>query len=136
MSLKLEIVTPAGRLLEKEATSVVLPTQMGEVGILPGHVPLTTLVEAGELQLGHDASSETIIVGNGFALIENDRVSVLTNAAINEENIDESAVEDARQRAEAALAEKGDLDPAEVERLESVVRFSVAQLTAAGRKRR
>jgi F-type H+-transporting ATPase subunit epsilon len=128
MPLQLEIVTPAGRALERTADSVVLPTTLGEIGILPGHIPLSTLVEAGELRVLEGTSREIFVVGNGFALIENDRVAVLTDSAVNEASIDEQTVEQARRRAEEALAQNGELDPAEVEKLESIVRFSVAQL--------
>jgi F-type H+-transporting ATPase subunit epsilon len=135
MSLTLEIVTPEGRVLEKPADTVVLTTATGEIGILPGHIPLATMLEAGPLRVGTGATAESLVVGRGFALIENDRVSVLTDSAINEAQIDEAAVEEAMARAQKALAEKtDDLDPAEVERLEGIVRFSVAQLVA--RKKR
>jgi F-type H+-transporting ATPase subunit epsilon len=135
MPLQLEIVTPAGRALERTADSVVLPTTLGEIGILPGHIPLSTLVEAGELRVLEGTSRETFVVGNGFALIENDRVAVLTDSAVNEASIDEQTVEQARRRAEEALAQNGELDPAEVEKLESIVRFSVAQLIVRKTKR-
>jgi len=129
MALTLEIVTPEGRVLEKPADTVVLTTASGEIGILPGHIPLATMLEAGSLRIGTGATTESLVVGRGFAMIENDRVSVLTDSAINEEQIDEHAAEEAMARAHKALAEQtGDLDPAEVERLESVVRFAVAQL--------
>ena len=87
------------------------------------------MVEAGELRLTAGAESDAYVVGRGFALIENDRVSVLTDSAIDTDDIDENAAANARERAEKALAEKSDLEPAEVERLESIVRFAVAQLT-------
>jgi F-type H+-transporting ATPase subunit epsilon len=135
MPLQLEIVTPAGRALERTADSVVLPTTLGEIGILPGHIPLSTLVEAGELRVLEGTSREIFVVGNGFALIENDRVAVLTDSAVNEASIDEQTVEQARRRAEEALAQNGELDPAEVEKLESIVRFSVAQLIVRKTKR-
>jgi F-type H+-transporting ATPase subunit epsilon len=128
MPLHLEIVTPQGRALERAADTVVLPTTTGEIGVLPGHVPLTTMLDAGELRVASGAATEAYVVGRGFALIENDRVSVLTDSAIDEKNIDEQAVQAAIERAEKALAEKSTLDPAEIERLESVVRFAVAQL--------
>jgi F-type H+-transporting ATPase subunit epsilon len=135
MSLTLEIVTPEGRVLEKPADTVVLTTATGEIGILPGHIPLATMLEAGPLRVGTGATAESLVVGRGFALIENDRVSVLTDSAINEAQIDEAAVEEAMARAQKALAERtDDLDPAEIERLEGIVRFSVAQLVA--RKKR
>jgi F0F1-type ATP synthase epsilon subunit len=63
-------------------------------------------------------------------MIAKDTVSVLTDSAVNEENIDEASVQEAMSRAERALSEKSGLDPTEVERLESVVRFAVAQLAA------
>lgn len=134
MSLQLEIVTPEGMALEKTVDSVVLPGAMGEVGILPGHIPLTIMLDPGELRISGEGATDSFVISRGFALVANDSVSVLTDAAIDEDNIDEQLVEDARRRAEDALAEKHELDPDEVERLESVVRFSVAQLTA--RKKR
>jgi F-type H+-transporting ATPase subunit epsilon len=131
MSLTLEIVTPEGRVLEKPADTVVLTTASGEIGILPGHIPLATMLEAGPLRVGTGGTMDSFVVGRGFALVENDRISVLTDSAINETGIDEKAAEEAMARAQKALAEKtDDLDPAEIERLESVVRFAVAQLAA------
>ena len=67
--------------------------------------------------------------------MQGDRVSVLAESAIDEEKIDENAVEKAMQRAEEALRGKETLDPAEIERLEGVVRFSVAQLGVKRRRR-
>jgi F-type H+-transporting ATPase subunit epsilon len=130
MPLQLEIVTPEGKALEKSADSVVLPGVEGELGILPGHIPLTVMLDPGELRITTDGVSDSYIISRGFALVANDIVSVLTDASVDEENIDEQLVEDARNRAEEALAKQHDLDPSEVERLESVVRFSVAQLLA------
>lgn len=134
MPLQLEIVTPEGKALERTAESVVLPGSMGEIGILPGHIPLTIMLDPGELRYDGEGGSDSLIIGSGFALIANDTVSVVTDGAVNEKNIDEQLVEDARRRAEEALAEKHELDPAEVERLESVVRFSVAQVLAKKRR--
>jgi F-type H+-transporting ATPase subunit epsilon len=130
MPLQLEIVTPEGKALEKTTDTVVLPGSLGEVGILPGHIPLTIMLDAGELRFQGESGSDSLIIGRGFALVANDTVSVLTDGAINEKNVDEQHVEEARRRAEEALAEKHDLDPDEIERLESVVRFSIAQLFA------
>jgi F-type H+-transporting ATPase subunit epsilon len=73
------------------------------------------------------------VVGGGFAQVSGEKVSILADSAINEDKIDENAVADAMKRAEDELKSKDSLAPAEVERLEAVVRFSVAQL---GIKRR
>lgn len=134
MSLTLEIVTPEERAYSDSADHVVIPTTTGEVGVLAGHIPLLTQVEPGELRLYRNGELHYLAVGKGFAQVTGNKVSVLAESAIREEKIDESAVEEAMKRAQEALS-GADLDPAEVERLESVVRFSVAQLLVKQRRR-
>jgi len=133
MPLTLEIVTPEARVYSDTVDTVVIPTTSGEVGILPGHIPLVTQVAHGELRVTKDGKIQNLAVDGGFAQIQGDKVSILAESAITEEKIDEHAVEAAMQRAETALKEKTTLAPAEVERLEAFVRFGVAQL---GVKRR
>lgn len=135
MPLTLEIVTPEDRVYSDTVDTVVIPTVEGEIGILPGHIPLLTQVAEGELRVTKGAETKGLVVGGGFAEIDGDRVKVLAEFAINEAQIDENAVEKAMQRAEEALKGKAKLDPAEIERLEGLVRFSVAQL-GVKRKRR
>jgi len=135
MSLTLEIVTPEERAYSDTADHVVIPTTTGEVGVLSGHVPLLTQLEPGELRLYRGSEVQYLAVGRGFAQVAGDKVSVLAESAISEEKINESAVEEAMKRAEEALKAPDDLDPAEVERLESVVRFSVAQLLLKQRRK-
>jgi F-type H+-transporting ATPase subunit epsilon len=135
MPLTLEIVTPEARVYSDTIDTVVIPTVEGEIGILPGHIPLLTQVAAGELRVIKDGKTSHLAVGGGFADVNGDCVSVLAESAIAEEKIDVNAVEDARARAEKTLKEKFDLEPAEVERLEGVVRFAVAQLTVKARRR-
>ncbi len=135
MPLVLEIVTPAARVYSDTIDSVVIPTLEGEIGILPGHIPLLTQVDAGELRVMKGGKVEGLVVGAGFAQIAKDKVSVLTESAIEEEKIDENIVEEAMRRAEDALRGKESLEPAEIERLEGIVRFSVAQLGVKRRRR-
>jgi F-type H+-transporting ATPase subunit epsilon len=92
-----------------------------------------TQVESGELRVTKNNTTQHLAVGKGFAQVLGDTISVLAESAITEEKIDEHAVEEAMRRAEEALRGKENLDAAEVERLEGVVRFAVAQL---GVKRR
>ena len=132
MLLLIEIVTPEKKVYSGNADSVVLPTVEGEIGVLPGHIPILTMLDPGELEVSVGGKIEYLAVDKGFAQIYGDKVSVLTESAINIEEIDLSAVEEARARAEAALkeAEKSGIDPAEVEKLETIVRFSLAQKLA------
>ena len=127
MPLLLEIVTPEKKVYSNSVDAVVLPTDSGEVGILPGHIPLLVLLQPGELQVTLGTQTEYLAVDKGFAQVHADRVSVLTEQAIQVEEIDFGAMESARARAEEALAEarrKGE-DPALVEEAERVLRFAV-----------
>lgn len=135
MPLTLEIVTPEARVYSDVIETVVIPTVEGEIGILPGHIPLLTQVQAGELRVSKNGRTDYLAVGNGFAEIDGDKVSVLAESAIDEAKIDEDAAEKAQARAEEALRNRESMDPAEVERLEGVVRFSVAQLGVKRRRR-
>jgi F-type H+-transporting ATPase subunit epsilon len=128
MPLTLEIVTPEARVYSETVDTVVIPTVEGEVGILPGHIPLVTQVGAGELRATKGGVTQLLVVGGGFAQVTGEKVSILADSAIHEDKIDENVVADAMKRAEEALKGKETLAPAEIERLESVVRFSVAQL--------
>lgn len=135
MALTLEIVTPEARVYSSTIDTVVIPTVEGEIGILPGHIPLLTQVADGELRVVKNGVEEALIIGDGFAQVDGDKVSILAENAIEEAKIDEQAVEKAMQRAQEELRGHDDMDPAEVERLESFVRFAVAQLGAKRRRR-
>ncbi|MDX2185691.1 MAG: ATP synthase F1 subunit epsilon [Opitutaceae bacterium] len=135
MALTLEIVTPEARVFSDTIETVVIPTVEGEIGILPGHIPLLTQVQAGELRITRQGKVEHLAVGAGFAEVVGDRVSVLAESAITEEKIDAAAVEQAMKRAEEALKTQSKLAPEEIERLEGFVRFAVAQLYVKRRGR-
>ncbi len=132
MPLTLEIVTPEEIVYRDSVDSVVLPTVVGEAGILPGHVPILTMLKPGELAVTKNGEKTMLAVDKGFAQVLGDKVSVLAEGAIDIAEIDMTAVEEAQERAEKALAEARakKLDPAEVEKLETIVRFSLAQKLA------
>lgn len=130
MPLLLEIVTPERKAFSGPADSVILPTATGQIDILPGHIPLTTLLEPGEIVVTNGTAVERLVVDKGFARVLGDTVSILTEAAIDEAKIDLHAVEAAEKRAEAALQEartRKDVDPAEVEKMEQILRFAAVQ---------
>jgi F-type H+-transporting ATPase subunit epsilon len=135
MALTLEIVTPEARVFSDTIDTVVIPTVDGELGILPGHIPLLTQVQDGELRVTKGTVVSFLAVGGGFAQVSGDKVSILAERAITEDKIDEKAVENALQRAEQAIKEAKDMDPAEFEHLQNMVRFSGTQLALKRRRR-
>jgi len=135
--MKLEIVTPEFIAYSGEADAVILPTVDGEVGILPGHIPLVTLLEAGEIEVIRKGSREFLTIDRGFAEVVTDQISVITEAAIDVQDIDPKAAEEAERRAREELEKAKDqnMDPADLERLEGSFRFAIAKKLAAGRRR-
>jgi len=134
MSLTLEIVTPEGRVYSDTVDTVVIPTVEGEIGILPGHIPLLAQVDNGELRASKAGQVQNLAVSGGFVQVEGDRVSVLAEFAMREEQIDEAAVEKAVERAKEALRNPEKLDSTEIDRLEGVLRFAVVQLGVGKRR--
>ncbi len=135
--IALEIITPNAKVLETEADQVVLPAEAGETGVLTGHIPLVTKLKAGEIKVIHGNKTEYIAVDCGFARVLGDTVEVLTEAAIDVNDIDLAEVEAAQSRAEAALkaAEDEGHDPEQAEQLAQKVNFLIAQKLAKGRRR-
>jgi F-type H+-transporting ATPase subunit epsilon len=130
MSLTLEIVTPDRRAYTGEADSVTLPTALGSIGILKGHLPLTSIIEAGEVVVVLNGKTSRLAVDKGFVRVVSDKVSVVTEAAIDETKIDLKAIEQAEERArqavEAARGQK-EIDPVEIAKIEQILRFAAVQ---------
>ena len=125
-TLKLEIVTPEAKVYSEDVDMVTLPGVEGEMGIFPMHVPLMTQLSAGEVGVRKGGQDFFLAVGEGFVEVTGERVSILTDMAIKAENIDETKAEEARQRAEARLAEK--LDDTEIASVSAALAHSLAQL--------
>jgi len=105
---------------------VTLPGSEGEMGILPNHVPLMTQIVPGEIIVRKDNRDYFLAVGEGFVQITGERVAIMTDMAIRAENIDEAKAEEARQRAQARLAEQ--LDDTEAAMVNAALAHSLAQL--------
>lgn len=135
MNLRLEIVTPEGKAFSDDVNDVVLPGGLGEMDVLPAHSNLVTTLLPGELRYKKDGHTHELAIGAGFAEIQGDRVNVLTDMAVRDAQIDESAVEAALQRAESRLKETADLGAEEAAAVEAAIANSLAQLKLK-RKRR
>lgn len=129
MSLLVDIVTPEGKLLSREVDSAVIPTASGETGILPGHIPLITKVIRGELRLINGTEVDRIAVDKGFAEVIGNRVAILAEGAVDIDDVDLGSIEAAQKRAEEALeeAKNENMDPVEVEQLETRLQFLLTQ---------
>ena len=105
-TLHLEIVTPEQRVYQADVDQVVVPGVEGELGILPQHIPLMTQIRPGELRIYQNGKESRFAVGEGFLEVRPDRVSILTDMAISEADIDEKATEEAVARAEKEMRDQ------------------------------
>ena len=102
----LEIVTPVAATFTAKVASVTLPGRAGELGVLPGHLPLFTLVKPGQLTAVTDEGDRVFAVGSGFAEILPNEVRVMVSSCDGADSID---LENARDR----LKKLSDLSSAE-----------------------
>lgn len=132
-TLRLEIVTPEAKAYSEDVEMVVLPGTDGELGVYPQHVPVLTTLKPGELRVFKSGRETSLAVGEGFAEITGDSISVLTDMALESTAIDESAAEAAVARAQAAMKE--DLGAEEVAAVQASLQKALAQLNVKRRHR-
>ncbi|OGY93443.1 MAG: ATP synthase F1 subunit epsilon [Candidatus Komeilibacteria bacterium RIFOXYC1_FULL_37_11] len=105
--LKLKIVTPEKILFERRILQVSVSTVLGEITILPNHIPLVSQLIPGEIVVKTDQGEEDLMaVSGGFVEILPDQVVILADTAERAEEIDEERAEAARLRAEEVLKTK------------------------------
>ena len=130
MSMHLDIVTPEKKVFSDEVENVYLPGADGEMGVLPAHAGLVTALQAGELRYLHNGEVGTLAVGSGFAEITQEKVVVLTDMALGEDEIDEEETEKAIERAKEELhSMEHDLDAEEAAHLQAMISKQMAALT-------
>lgn len=86
--ITLEIVTPKGLALREEVDHVAAPSVNGEVGVLPGHLPLLAALRTGIVTFHQGAEETRVAVGDGFAEVSNDRALLLTDRFMERGSVD------------------------------------------------
>ena len=132
-TLRLEITTPEAKVYSDDVEMVVVPGVEGELGILPHHIPLLTAIKPGELKVTKAGQSLYLAVGEGFAEVTLDAVSILTDMAIEEKAIDEAAAQEAVRRAEEAMRHPH-INDEEVASVQATLQKSLAQLHVKRRR--
>ena len=107
-TIQVDIVSPEGELFSGVASEVFASASQGDLGILPRHAPLLTLLKPGEVRVRTpDGEEHHFFVGGGALEVQPTRVTVLADTALRARDIDEAAALAAKQRAEEALQQKG-----------------------------
>jgi len=112
-TFKLEILTPNGEIFNGNAVSVVLPGKEGEFGVLAGHASLTTLLEAGVVDIEkEDKSVESIVINWGVAQVDEEKVVILVEGAAAIRGKTESEIAKALDEAKQLISSIADSNPA------------------------
>lgn len=102
--IKFQIVTPEKVLLKEEISQVSVPTKMGEITILPNHIPLVASLAPGVMELTKiNGEKEIISISGGFIEVLKDKIVILADTAERAEEIDLARVEAAKQKAEEVI---------------------------------
>jgi F-type H+-transporting ATPase subunit epsilon len=129
--IHLEIVNPEKLLFSGEVDSVSLPGKGGYLGILPGHAPLLSELQIGEIRYKRGQEIGTFSCCKGFVEVLPDKVSVLADVAERPEDISIERAREAKQRAEQRLRSKDhDID---FERAQQALRRALMRLDVASR---
>jgi F-type H+-transporting ATPase subunit epsilon len=130
-TIRVDIVSAEGSIWAGEANLVIAPARMGDVGIAPRHAPMLTTLRPGDLRVQRDGQEELYFyVTGGILEVQPRQVTVLADTALRAEQLDESAADEARKAAEAALkgaSTKEDLAHAQGQLVEASARYRAAQ---------
>ena len=107
-TLTVNIVTPDGPVYDSEVDMVIANTASGEIGILPGHIPMVAPLVVGAVKLKKDGKSEYVAVTGGFVEVRPEKVTILTQSAEVASSIDLARAKEAVKRAEERLQMKQD----------------------------
>jgi len=134
MPIRLEIVTAERVVFSEDVDVVVAPGVEGQLGALPHHAPLMTMLEPGELLARKGSEEIAMAISGGFLEVRPDRIIVLADAAERAEEIDIARAEAAKRRAEEQLHLRApDVDAA---RAEAAMRRSMVRLKVAEKRKR
>ena len=136
MTIHVDIVSAEKALYSGSAEVVIAPGQRGELGILPGHMPLMTRIKPGavRVKVPQQEQEELIFVAGGILEVQPNLITVLADTAIRGKDLDEAKALEAKKKAEEAMADKSaEMDYA---RAQAELAEAIAQLSAIQKLRR
>jgi F-type H+-transporting ATPase subunit epsilon len=129
-TIHVDVVSAEESIFNGEAKFVALPGEAGELGILPGHVPLITRIKPGAVRIEKaDGGEEFVFVAGGILEVQPNRVTVLSDTAIRGADLDEAKATEARKQAEEAMKNaKSEIDMAKAASELAVMAAQIAAL--------
>lgn len=135
-SIRLEIVTAERVVYTEDVDIVIVPGAEGQLGILPHHAPLMTILTCGEIITRRGTEEDIMAISGGFLEVRPDRVIILADSAERAEEIDGARAEAARERAEQRIKERGVTSDLDMARVEASLRRAMARLSVLDKVKR
>ncbi|MEK8089617.1 F0F1 ATP synthase subunit epsilon [Thermithiobacillus plumbiphilus] len=133
MTIRVDVVSAEQSIYEGTAEMVVVPGEMGEIGVLPRHAPLLTRLRAGEVRIRNGEHVEYLFVSGGIVEIQPHVVTILSDTAERASDLDEAKALEAKQRAEERMA--GQLSDIDYARAQADIAEQIARLRTIHRLR-
>ena len=133
-TFKLEIVTAERMVFSDDVSTLVAWGVEGQLGILPHHAPLMTMLQPGDILIRKDKEEEFFAISGGFLEVRPDKVIILADACERVDEIDIARAEEAKRRAQETMKEAP--LSAEAAMAEAALRRSLARLKVAEKRRR
>ena len=130
-TLKVNIVTPDGPVYDSEVEMVSTKAQSGELGILPGHIPMVAPLQIGAVRLKKGGDTELVAVSGGFLEVRPEQVTILAQSAETAEAIDIERAKEAKGRAEGRL--QGSRDDVDFRRAELSLKRAMNRINVSER---
>ena len=135
MTIHVDVVSAEASIFSGLAEFVVLPGESGELGILPGHVPLMTRIKPGAVRIKlPDNKEELIFVAGGLLEVQPGLITVLADTAIRGDDLDEAKALEAKRLAEEAMVNRASV--IDYARAQAELSEAMAQLAAIDRLRK
>jgi F-type H+-transporting ATPase subunit epsilon len=136
MPLLLEIVTPERLAYSDTVDSVQLPGVEGELGVLPHHAPLVSMLGVGELRIRKGGAEESFAIVGGFLQVRPDKVVVMAETADMASEIDLDKAQHARREAEQALEGGARTDAVDLAAARAALQHALLRIRVAERRHR
>jgi len=131
VKIRFKIVTPERTVYENEIDQVTLPTQEGEITVLPEHIPLISVLAPGELLVKRENEEIAMAVSGGMIEVRKNEMTILADTAERAEEIDLQRAEEARKKAEQLKDEKIRLDETEYAAAAALLERNLARIRVA-----
>ncbi|GLB59051.1 F0F1 ATP synthase subunit epsilon [Cytobacillus sp. NCCP-133] len=132
-TIKVSVVTPDGPVYESDVEMVSTKAQSGELGILPGHIPMVAPLQIGAVRLKNGGNTDFVAVSGGFLEVRPEQVTILAQSAEQADEIDVERAVRAKQRAEDRLNEQK-RENIDFRRAELALRRAINRIEVSERK--